>query len=261
MTSLDQALSLWRHGLSVIPIPRPDTHHDGKRPVIAWKEFQQRRPTEAELRRWFVGPSNLAVVTGAVSGVVVVDVDGPEAVPWVREHLCKTPWIVKTARGWHLYFRHPDQPISNRARLAGMKLDVRGDGGFVVAAGSVHQSGHVYRTVGEWQGSVADLPVFDMSLLERPARTPSRSSAARPTGDTAERARRYLRRLPTPVEGQGSDNSTFYAACRLVRGFHLDPITALELLREWAPHFEATWIAHKIAAARRYGTEREGGLL
>ena len=77
--SLKIALSLWRRGLSVIPVPRPRAGvapgrpGDGKVPVIAWREYQERLPTEDELREWFGGePMNPAVVTGAVSGVVVI---------------------------------------------------------------------------------------------------------------------------------------------------------------------------------------------
>jgi hypothetical protein len=260
-SSLENALALWRRSLSVIPVPRPDGVHDGKRPVIKWREYQQRRPTELEIRRWFSGPSNVAVVTGAISGVVVVDVDSPDAIGWVRANLRPTPWIVRTRRGWHCYYRHPGGQLGNRVRLAGAKIDVRGDGGFVVGPGSVHASGASYRQVGDWAVPVAELPVFDGRLLERQRPQPARRPASRPTGDAVERARRYLRAVPTPIEGQGSDGATFGAACRLVRGFRLDAVTAIELLSEWAPHFEPTWIAHKVASASRYGTEPEGGLL
>ena len=51
--------------------------------------------------------------------------------------------IVKTGRGWHLYFAMPAGcariPCSTRDGL-----DVRADGGYVVAPPSVHLSGHIY---------------------------------------------------------------------------------------------------------------------
>jgi hypothetical protein len=259
MTPLEQALSLCRRGLSVIPVPRPDATHDGKRPVIPWKEYQQRRPTEAEIRRWFVGPSNLAIITGTVSGVVVVDVDSADAIAWVREHLRPTPWIVRTARGWHCYYRHAGDRIGNRVRLAGHKLDVRGDGGFVIGPGSLHASGAEYRMTGDWSVAMAALPLFDVRLLERLPSRPSRPPAVRPTGDLATRARRYLRAVPRPIEGQGSDVSTFSAACKLVRGFGLPPEAAVELLHEWAPDFDARWIERKVMSAQAYGSEPIGG--
>lgn len=64
-------------GWSVVPVePR------GKRPVVPWAEFQRRLPTEDELEAWFRhrGNSNLAIVTGAVSGLVVLTwIPGMEA--------------------------------------------------------------------------------------------------------------------------------------------------------------------------------------
>ena len=94
MTPLDAARRYLALGLSVIPIPRPrpgvpaGQPGDGKVPAIAWKEFQTRLPAADELTTWFGGePMNLAVVTGAVSGVVVVDVDSLEALPAATRRL------------------------------------------------------------------------------------------------------------------------------------------------------------------------------
>src|SRR5690606_32279902 len=58
---------------------------------------------------------------------------------------------VKTPKGYHYYFRIPegDQgawPSWSEHRDDGVSFDVRGDGGGVIAAGSVHPSGAVY----EW---------------------------------------------------------------------------------------------------------------
>src|SRR4051794_26071197 len=77
-------------GLSVIPVPSPrpgvpaGQPGDGKVPAIPWSEYQERRPTTCEIAAWFgAAPMNLAVVTGKVSGVVVVDADEPEALRWL----------------------------------------------------------------------------------------------------------------------------------------------------------------------------------
>jgi len=52
-----------------------------------------------------------------------------------------------TARGCHLYFVHPDTPVKNNVGKLGQHIDVRGDGGYVVAAPSDHISGITYRWV------------------------------------------------------------------------------------------------------------------
>ena len=64
------------------------------------------------------------------------------------EHGCLPKTVtVKTGKGRHRYFRCGDARIRNSAGRLGKGIDVRGDGGYVVAAGSVHVSGADYRFV------------------------------------------------------------------------------------------------------------------
>ena len=105
------------------------------------------RQIEAWWRKW--PDANIGIATGAMSGIVVIDVDGANGLAFLKtlvdqhEPLPRTA-IVKTARGWHFYFALPAQctliPCST-----GNGLDVRGDGGYVVAPPSRHASGHVYQ--------------------------------------------------------------------------------------------------------------------
>lgn len=260
----NEAIGLWNRGLSIIPVPAPDAMHDGKIPTIAWKEFQSRRPTQEEIRGWFANDQNAAIITGAVSGVVAVDVDSPAALQWIRGNLTRTPWQTKTTRGYHLFYRHPGVRVPNRARLhtktGKLALDVRGDGGYVIAPGSLHASGNKYAFAGDWNRPLEALPVFWVGLLERPRHPEPQVRRWTPTGNVVDRARRYLAAIPRPVIGQGSDEATFSAACKLVRGFEIDEGSALALLREWCPSdFDEPWIEQKIRSASSYGTETLGG--
>jgi hypothetical protein len=87
---------------------------DGKVPAIGWREFQTWRPTDAVIDRWFAEPTNLAVITGAISDVVVIDADSPEALRWCTRRLKYTPWQTKTSKGFHLWYRHPGVPMASR---------------------------------------------------------------------------------------------------------------------------------------------------
>ncbi len=153
---------------SIIPIHKirsgsctcnnPDCNSPGKHPAIPnWREFQSRRPTGEELARWrkqFPG-CNWAVITGQVSGVIVLDVDGPEGEKSIRSKHIPLTWAVQTGKGAHYYFRHPGFPVQNGVRVL-PGVDIRGDGGYVVAPGSVHASGKKY----EWIPGMSpdDLP-------------------------------------------------------------------------------------------------------
>jgi hypothetical protein len=262
-------------GFSLIPVPRPvhgtppGSPGDGKVPTIKWRPYQDRLPTDAELVAWFGGaPKNLAIVTGRISDCVVVDADSPAGLTWCTRTLAYTPWQVQTRRGFHLYYRHPGVRVTNRSKLetrdGTIDVDLRADGGYVIAAGSVHATGSQYVEAGDWTVPRDQVPRFWPGWLRRPTRpsTP-RPILPRPTGDVIERARRYLAAIPRPEIGAGSDRSTLYAAARLVRGFNLSPTEAEALLWEWAgnrPGWTREWIAHKVDHAVRYGSEPVGAL-
>ena len=179
-----------------------------------------------------------------------------------------TPWQTKTARGYHLWYRYPAVHVGNRARLetrdGRLAIDVRGDGGFVIAPGSLHASGAEYREAGDWDIPRDRVPVFWAGWLQRPPRPPSPSpTRPRPAGAVVDRARQYLAAIPPPVIGQGSDVAVFNAACRLIRGFELSADEAVSLLWDWAggrPGWTLDWIGAKVAHADRYGSEPIGGL-
>ena len=101
------ALAYHRREWSIIPIAVGTKKPP---PRSKWKPYQSRRPTEAQLRRWFLNRTDrgLAVIHGAVSGGLVCrDFDVMESYDrWAREHpdLATTLPTVATARGRRVYF-------------------------------------------------------------------------------------------------------------------------------------------------------------
>jgi hypothetical protein len=144
---LAAALAYRARGWSVIPIePR------GKRPLVPWRRFQSGLASTDTIRHWFehAPDANLAIVTGRLSGIVVLDVDprhgGADSLADVEHAAGPLPATVEATTGGggrHLYFRHPGPVTSNRVGLR-PGLDLRGDGGCVVAPPSIHHSGKHY---------------------------------------------------------------------------------------------------------------------
>ncbi len=136
-TNLEIVLDYINHGWSVIPIVPGE-----KKPLIeSWIEFQRRQPTIAEATAWFTKwpGANIAIIVGRISGLVVIDIDDPiEGEKSFRKYFGGVVTLtVKTPHGTHYYFKHPgDQPISNSIRAA-PGLDVKADGGYVLAPPSV----------------------------------------------------------------------------------------------------------------------------
>jgi len=122
--------SLLHVGLSIIPIyPR------SKRPRIAWRPYQERHATAAEVREWFERwpGARLAIVTGAISRVVVIDVDDPAERSWAEARFGVSPLVARTPRGGcHLYLRHPGGHVHNATKIDGHAVDRRADGGYVL---------------------------------------------------------------------------------------------------------------------------------
>lgn len=144
---LAAALDYLRRGWSVLPI---EPH--GKRPLIPWRPFQSGIASADAVRHWFERwpDANVGLVTGGLSGLVVLDVDishgGADSLAALeREHgaLPITLEAVTGGGGRHIYFRHPGAPVMNRVALR-PGIDLRGDGGCVVAPPSVHSSGRRY---------------------------------------------------------------------------------------------------------------------
>jgi hypothetical protein len=189
-SAYDEARAALARGWAPLPL-----EPGGKRPLVTWARFQQRRPTPGELRYWWHRwpDAGLGLVTGAVSGLVVVDVDprnGGDATLEDLEHEhCPVPVTVEVLTGGggrHLYFRHPGVEMPP-AKL-GPGLDLLADGSQVVAPPSIHASGRRY----EWEVSrlpgavpLAELPTW--LRVDAPRRGPAHDHPTRPATD-ADRA-------------------------------------------------------------------------
>lgn len=122
-------------GLSIIPLLLD------KRPAIKWTPYQKKRPTYSEIKEWFGNgscPPAMAIVTGEISGLVVVDIDEEEGFEAIKQFFpldIQTPVCRTPSGGAHYYFKHPGFSIGNNARVI-PGCDFRGDGGYIITCPS-----------------------------------------------------------------------------------------------------------------------------
>jgi len=153
---LNAALEYAEQGYSIIPVDKGT-----KKPCIAWKEYQKRIATEEEIESWWekYPEANVAIITGETSCLAVVDADSQAGIDWMTKHCTRTTVYATTGKGKHAYYTYPyHTAIKNAVRIA-PDVDVRGEGGYVVAPPSIHSSGKAY----EWEivgGGWDDLPEF-----------------------------------------------------------------------------------------------------
>lgn len=133
----------------------------GKHPVGSWSEYRNKLPTEREVANWFIRDCNIGTITGLVSGIVVVDIDGEEGIKSARGLNLQPTLTARTGGGGYHLFYSTDKPVDCRVR-AYEGIDIRGDGGYVVLTPSLHKSGRHY----EWL-EVRGLAPFDPSPFER----------------------------------------------------------------------------------------------
>jgi hypothetical protein len=160
---LAAALAYARAGLPVFPLkPRSKVPATGDGFKSATLEVEQ---LEDWWRRW--PEANLGIRTGGESGLVVLDVDlqhgGAATLKRLEaEHgpLAETARSLTGSGGWHLIFRHPGTELRNSAGALGEGIDIRGDGGYIVAPPSVHENGRAYRWLRRLELGIADAPTW-----------------------------------------------------------------------------------------------------
>lgn len=280
-SKLESALALARKGFRVFPL-----HPNSKIPAI--NDFPNVATTdEAKIRAWWSDPvqkcesnHNIGIATGR--GLVVIDLDVKEDqngletfkdIDFLDE--CADTYRVRTpSGGLHLYF-HAEGTFRNSVRLLGPGVDVRADGGFVVAAGSASSTGQY----SEHGGSVRPvlpqrLPAWlRAKLVIRPEKGGTAlAGGERPRGrDTPialdeaadiQRAEAWLKTHDGAVEGNGGDAYT-YRTFNKLKDFGVSQHKAVELAAEhWNDRCQPPWplddLQRKAENAYRYGENRIG---
>lgn len=256
---LDAAMQLASIG-PVMPV-------NGKRPI--WPDWPNRATRTPEGADWQTA-TGVGLLTGEKAGYFVLDVDGAvgaETLAMLERENSTLPrtWTSHTGGGGaHLFFRHPGFPVRGSASKIGRGLDVRGEGGQVVAPPSAHPSGAKYEwACAPWDTDLANAPEWLLAML-RPVLRPVPAPLPRTT-DTLRRAGAYLAKIPGAVAGARGHDTAWAAALAVVRGFGLSESESFNLLAsDYNPRCSPPWsdkeLEHKIHSAAQDGRTTIGYL-
>lgn len=206
---------------------------ENKTPLIKdWKNRASNK--ETVINRLFAPFPNamVAVPTGPINGITVIDFDIRDSYNGISNFIQEGYMIPKTAGaktpsgGFHLYFDSGDQSIPNSVSKLAIGVDVRGDGGYVIAPPSQSIKG-TYKWETDWidrKRSLAKIPLAINSLMLNEQR--SFKQNLRPkfhkTGSVAEE-------IDNPIS-EGSRNNELTRRCGyLFRKYSSDKV--LEIMR------------------------------
>ena len=238
-----------RMGIAVLPLHWPVRHTAGlrcscgksdcespaKHPFakLAAHGLRDASKDQSVVDRWFKNSElNVGIATGAVSGIVALDIDprhgGDEALAALeREHgpLAKTWRFLTGGGGEHIIFQHPGNVVPNSAGKIGPGIDMRGDGGYIVAPPSRHISGRPYAISVDHHPEdvvLAPLPTWLLAALWQPQ---DKKVAAKPPAE--------WRRTVASIVVEGERNRTMASLAGHLLRNRIDPWVTIELLQAW----------------------------
>lgn len=234
------ALSYAKRGWAILPLYQPlgkgcscpkgaECSSPGKHPRIQCGVKDASADLAQIVAWWSRWPNaNIGIATGECSGLLVLDIDnhgnraGEVSLARLADEHGGVPRTlsVKTGGGVHLYFRHPGSTVGNSIGKIGPGIDVRSDGGYVVAAPSLHISGRHY----EWLDPEHELADIPMWLLNRMI-SPLAANDGLATTRTSSRSSSIL------SEG-ARNNGLFNIACELRGQQAMDAVQLKAVLRE-----------------------------
>ncbi len=181
---LNTAQKYAERGFSVFPMYEPtadltgcscrmkrDCPNPGKHPRSRYG-FKSATTGEAMIKLWWTNHphANIGIKTGQSSNLVVIDVDDRNGGAEALERLLDTtgeqmpPTLTATTgNGLHYYFRASDTKLRSSSGILGDGIDVRAEGGCVVAPPSLHSNGKTYEFVDPSQ-PIAELPTWLVGL-------------------------------------------------------------------------------------------------
>jgi hypothetical protein len=219
---LQTALALIRHGLAVFPC-RPRT----KWPACPHGCKDATLDPNVVKEWWTANPrANIAVATGEISKIFVVDADGVDGQQELHkleaQHGELPPTLqVVTANGMHYYFRWPSMMVRNSASKVAPKLDVGGSGGYCLAPPSVHPTGRRYAWSVDSGDTIAAAPAWLIDLVTDAG------------GNGVKQPAEQWQEIASNCVDEGRRDDTAAKLCGHLLRHYVDPRVVYELLLCW----------------------------
>jgi hypothetical protein len=232
-------------GWSIMPIHLSwdkEKQKFNKKPTVDWKDYQSRLPTEEELHFWFDdGKVNgIGLITGKLSGIVVVDVE-KDGLELMQELHLDSPRVSKTISGGRHPFFKWNKEIGNTVRIGGKQMDFRGDGGFVVLPpSSCEHDGETYHY--SWEKEGDNLPILPKTVF----------------GDWIEVKEPIKLSEFTNKEIGSRDSDLHRVACSLLRKYPEEEAWLLvnDINRTYNPPLSDQVVKEKFASAQKFIKEQ-----
>ena len=140
-TLMTAALDYVAKGFSIFPL-KP-----GSKVPLTARGYKDASNDPEQVRQWWTQwpDANISLPTGKINGFFVVDIDGayPEGWPPLPDTT-----VVKTRRGFHHYYHYPEgQDVPSANKLLKQAVDIKSDGGYIVAPPSIHSEGGRYEFI------------------------------------------------------------------------------------------------------------------
>jgi hypothetical protein len=144
---VDVALEYSRRGRRILPLPPLS-----KSPRAKSHGVTDATNDELQIKSWWTQNPQYGIGLATGSGLIVLDIDGQRGkaslskLVGMLEALPPTVEVHTPGKGggWHLYYKTGGRVLPSRNEIADC-IDVRGEGGYVVAPPTLHPSGGVYQ--------------------------------------------------------------------------------------------------------------------
>lgn len=186
------------------------------------------KKTPGAIKAWWKKwpEASVGIATGSISHLVVIDEDLDEdkgldgiqkVMDWQRatgKQLPETLMAITGRGGNHLYYRYEGNDIKNRAGLL-EGVDVRGEGGYVIAPPSVHPNGTEY----QWEYAPDEFELADLDdnvreLLAADKADKVSESFTLPDRIPSGKRNETLYKLACSMQSQGLPDAAIDAAVR-----------------------------------------------